>query len=609
MGGKSEKGEDILGYVDRKREGFITQYGEAPENVIAQRCYKTAGEIVERCVERKNELLETLTDKADRIVCNRFAGPVILLITIYIMYQLSIVEGYKITNYTWPLLASFRNFMASILPSEEFLFDPILRSMPLGVIDGIIAVLNYVPIFVILFALVAIMEDTGYMTRMAFILDRIFRYFGLHGQSVLPLVLGGVYVGGCAIPGVMACRGIKDEKARLATILVVPLMNCLAKIPFYVLLIGMFFAAYKGLVMFFIATITVIIALSVSKILSLTILKRKESAPFILEMPPYHMPTLGGVSRRCLERLWSFVSKIILIVIPVMIIIYLLTNFPGLNQERKVYYENQVNQETQTLYKKIGQDSHYAKVLAGPKLMEFIKYNDDYKSAKRGAKGEEGEVVVDQKFQEKNFDFFKIVKKGRYEIDGEKIKDKDAKKVQKAYKNLERTRKGLQADKKEETITGSYLGWLGRSLESVTKFAGFNWKINIGLISSFAYKANVVGVLGSIYESGEGETLEKRMAEKEKGWTPLHAAAMMLFMAMYPPCISTLLMIQVEAGIKWMLLALIYPIILGAGIAVLIFTGGNLLGLTGLQAMIAFYILAIVFMVIMGFVKKKPQIT
>jgi ferrous iron transport protein B len=523
------------------------------------------------------------------------------------MYQLSIVEGYKITNYTWPLLAAVRNFMASILPFEEFLFDPILRSMPLGVIDGIIAVLNYVPIFVILFALVAIMEDTGYMARMAFILDRIFRYFGLHGQSVLPLVLGGVYIGGCAIPGVMACRGIKDEKARLATILVVPLMNCLAKIPFYVFLIGMFFAAYKGLVMFFIATITIIIALSVSKILSLTILKRKESAPFILEMPSYHMPTLGGVSRRCLERLWSFVSKIILIVIPVMIIIYLLTNFPGLNQEKRIYYENQVNQETQTFYKKIGEDSYYAKVLSGPKLMEFIRYNDDYKEAKRGAKGEEGEAIVDQKFQEKNFDFFKIVKKGRYEIDGEKIKDKDAKKVQKAYKNLERTRKELQADKKEETITGSYLGRVGRSLESVTKFAGFNWKINIGLISSFAYKANVVGVLGSIYESGEGETLEKRVAEKEKGWTPLHAAAMMLFMAMYPPCIPTLLMIQVEVGIKWMLLALIYPIILGAGIAVLVFTGGNLLGLSGLQAMIAFYILAIVFMVIMGLVKKNPK--
>jgi ferrous iron transport protein B len=146
------------------------------------------------------------------------------------------------------------------------------------------------------------------------------------------------------------------------------------------------------------------------------------------------------------------------------------------------------------------------------------------------------------------------------------------------------------------------------SLEPITKFAGFNWKINIGLISSFAAKENVVGVLGSIYQSEEGETLEERVTEKEKGWTPLHALAMMLFMAMYPPCIPTLLMIRVEAGTKWMLLALIYPIILGAGIAVLIFTGGNLLGLSGLQAMIAFYILAIAFMVTMGFIKKEPEI-
>ena len=456
----------------------------------------------------------------------------------------------------------------------------------------------------ILFALIAILEDTGYIARMAFILDRVFRYFGLHGQSVLPLVLSGVYVGGCAIPGVMACRAIKDEKARLATILVVPLMNCLAKVPFYVLLIGMFFAAYKGLVMFFMATITIIIALAISKILSLTVLKRKESAPFILEMPPYHLPTAGGVGRRCLERLWLFVRKIITVVIAVMIIIYLLTNFPGLNKERRIYYENQADQAIQTFYKKIGEDSFYAKALAGPKLMEFMRYNNDYKAAK----GKMEEEALDEKFSQENFEFFKIVKKGTYEIDGKKIKDKDAKKVYKTYKTLERERKKLRMEIKEETIIGSCLGWLGRSLEPISRFAGFNWKINIGLISSFAAKESVVATLGSIYESEEGEALEERVTEKEKGWTPLHALAMMLFMAMYPPCIPTLLMIRLEAGTKWMLFATIYPIILGAIIAVLVFTGGNLLGLSGLQAMAAFYILAIAITTVLGFIKRKPKI-
>ena len=604
MGEQSKRREDILSYVARERDKFLTQHGEAPEKIIAQKYYETAERIVKRCVKRKKEPGRTLTDWIDLVVCNRFIGPVILFATVYAMYELSIVQGYNLTNYTWPFLAAFRNFIASILPSEGFVFDPLFRSMPLGVIDGIVAVLNYVPIFAILFALIAILEDTGYMARMAFILDRVFRYFGLHGQSVLPLVLSGVYVGGCAIPGVMACRAIKDEKARLATILVVPLMNCLAKVPFYVLLIGMFFAAYKGLVMFFMATITIIIALAISKILSLTILKRKESAPFILEMPPYHLPTAGGVGRRCLERLWLFVRKIITVVIAVMIIIYLLTNFPGLNKERRIYYENQVDQAIQTFYERIGEDSFYAKILAGPKLMEFMRYNNDYKAAK----GKMEEEALDEKFSQENFEFFKIVKKGTYEIDGKKIKDKDAKKVYKTYKTLERERKKLRMEIKEETIIGSCLGWLGRSLEPISRFAGFNWKINIGLISSFAAKESVVATLGSIYESEEGEALEERVTEKEKGWTPLHALAMMLFMAMYPPCIPTLLMIRLEAGTKWMLFATIYPIILGAIIAVLIFTGGNLLGLNGLQAMAAFYFLAITITTVLGFIKIKPKI-
>jgi ferrous iron transport protein B len=130
---------------------------------------------------------------------------------------------------------------------------------------------------------------------------------------------------------------MKDEKARMATIMIVPLMNCLAKIPFYVLMIGLFFAAYKGLAMFFIATITIIIALAVAKILSLTVLRGKESAPFVLEMPPYHVPTVQGVARRCLERTWLFVKKIITIVIVVSIIVYLLIYFPGISKERQAY--------------------------------------------------------------------------------------------------------------------------------------------------------------------------------------------------------------------------------------------------------------------------------
>ena len=191
-----KNGKEIFSYIEAKRKEFLSQHGEAPEKVIGYQRYQAAERVVEATVKRKKSVLLTLSDKIDRVVCNRFFGPVILAATIYIIYELSIVEGYKITNYTWPLLAAFRDFVASLLPSAGFIHDPFIRSFVLWVTSGTIAVLNYIPIFLILFTLIAILEDTGYMARMAFILDRIFRHFGLHGQSVLPMVIGGLYVGG-----------------------------------------------------------------------------------------------------------------------------------------------------------------------------------------------------------------------------------------------------------------------------------------------------------------------------------------------------------------------------------------------------------------------------
>ncbi len=606
---KVEDEKDILSGIDLAREKFLSGQKAAPEKIIAQKRYQAAERIVELAVKREKEVSRTLTDWIDGVVCHRFLGPVILVGVIYLFYELSIVQGYKITAYTWPLLAAFRDFIASLLPSPGFVFDPLFRTVTLGVTDGIVAVLNYVPIFIILFALIAIMEDTGYMARVAFLLDRVFRYFGLHGQSALPMILSGVFVGGCAIPGVMACRAIKDERAKLATILICPLMNCLAKIPLYVLLVGMFFAAYKGITMFFISTITIIIALSVSKILSLTLLKKAETAPFVLEMPAYHLPTVMGVARRCLERTWLFVKKIITIIIIVALIIYLLMTVPGISRDRKVYYEDQASHQIETFFNKLGSDNPYTKLLNGSKLMEFSIYWDDYKKARMGAGGKDAKKAIDEKFNERNDEFFKVVKRGRYVIDGKKVKDKNALTVNKAYKKLYSNKNRIRREIKDETIIGSVMGRIGRYIEPVTKYAGFNWRINIGLISAFAAKENSVATLGSIYQSLPGEkekTLGARMKEKEKDWTPLHALAIILFMTMYPPCIPTLLMVRLESNsTKWALFATFYPIVLGSVIAVLVFTGGNLLGLSGMQAMVAFYILALAITVTLGLVKRE----
>jgi ferrous iron transport protein B len=604
-----ESGKDILESVELARKEFLSRQKIAPEKIIAQRRYQTAEKIAELAVKRPKEIKDTITDRIDRIVCHKYLGPVILLAVIYLFYELAIVQGYKATAYTWPILAALKDLIASVLPAPGFIFDPLLRSVFIGVIDGIFAVLNYIPIFIILFTLIAIMEDTGYMARVAFILDRIFRHFGLHGQSALPMILSGVFVGGCAIPGVLSCRSIKDEKARLATILICPLMNCLAKTPLYILLIGMFFAAYKGLMMFFIATITIIIALSVTKILSLTLLRRTASAPFVLEMPSYHIPTIGAVLRRCVERLWLFVKKIMTIVVVFALVVYLLLSVPGISEDRKAYYQDQAGHQVEAFFKKIGNTNPYAKLLEGQNLTRFANYWDDYRKAKMGAGSKEAKEAVDKKFRERDGEFFKIVKRGKYEVDGKRITDSHAMKVEKAYKKLTRERNRIKRDIGEETVVGSIMGRLGIWLEPVTQYAGFNWRINIGLVSAFAAKENIVATMGSIYKTPPGEaekTLETRMKEKETGWTPLHALAVILFMTMYPPCIPAMLSVRLESGsTKWMLFAMFYPVVLGSIFAVLVFTGGNMIGLSGIQAMIVFYVCALVVTAVLGFIKDK----
>jgi len=399
----------------------------------------------------------------------------------------------------------------------------------------------------------------------------------------------------------------------MATIMIVPLMNCLAKIPFYVLMIGLFFAAYKGITMFFIATITIIIALSIAKILNLTVLRKRLSAPFVMEMPPYHLPTIQGVLRRCLERTWLFVKKIITIVIVVSVIVYVLIYFPGLSKERESYYRGLSDKAKNSFFQKIGKENPYADLLAGDKLMYFIGYWEDYKKAKMGVKGKEAKKVIDQKFREKNFEFYKIIREGKYELDEKVIEDNHAKNIYKYYKKLDKTRNRLQREQREERIIKSYMGRAGRFVEPFTKWAGFNWRVNIALMSSFAAKESSVATLGGIYQSpagGEKEALEKRMKEKEKGWTPIHVLAIMLFMALFPPCIPTLLMVRLETGsTKWMLFATFYPIVLGLVIAILVFTGSSLIGLSGMQAMIAFYILALIFLVFIGYIKREPEYT
>lgn len=599
--------EVILSKAEQHREQFEDREDETPEGFIALKRHQRATEIVEAAVSKKDNARVSvpLTDRIDKIACHRFFGPLLLLGVIYVLYELAIVQGYNITNYTWPLLAKFRQLVDNLLPpATGFIDQSHIRGLGLWLVDSVNGLLNYIPIFFILFALIAMLEDIGYMPRMAFILDRLFRHFGLHGQSTLPLILSGVIVGGCAVPGIMACKGIADEKSRFATILIAPLMNCLAKTPFYILLIGIYFPEHKTIAFLFISTITIFIALPFAKILTLTVLKKKESAPFVMEMPRYHLPTIGGVLRRACERVWLFIKKVTTIVAAVAIVVYMLLQFPGLNAEQKIHFQGKVDQaltKFQTQVEKQG----FAEQLPPDQYIPLLRYSKEYKkSVMMAGYNKDKRKAIRREFKERNAFFY-----GFLRPKGEKKAAK--RKINRGIRKLLVAQKRIQREIKQEKITNSFLGRTGRAMEPFTRWAGFNWRINVALLSCLAAKESAVATLGALYEPDEVSTtanssLEKRMATTESGMTPLHALAIMLFMALYPPCLAAMIMIKLQTNSwGWMLFSLIVPIILGVIVATAVFSGGQTLGLNGWQVMAIFYAIAVIITLLTALIKDQ----
>jgi ferrous iron transport protein B len=579
--------EEVLKQVHSSVETFQQTMDVSPGDHIVTCRDRLAAAIVEQCVEKTGAGTVHVSEKIDRVLLHRAFAPVFLVLTVYLIYELAIVQGYKLTFLTWPALAWVRATVGGFLPDPGLLQDVMIRSLSLWMVDSVSTLLNYVPVFLILFALIAVLEDSGYMARIAFILDRVFQSFGLHGQSTLPFILAGVFTGGCAVPGIMATKGIPDERSRLATILTVPYMNCMAKIPLYTLLVNIYFETYKSYVMLFISTITIIMAMIVAKLLTSTILRGRETAPFVMEMPNYHMPTVLGVLRRALDRTWVYIKKVGTIVVAVAVVVYVLLQFPGLPEERMAFYDRQMNEAVAAFQEDI-KGTAYADILHGDRILELLNISATYREAKLAASSQEAARAVDDRYEAAHPELFPLLRP----------RDGEARAVSRSLRNLATERATLRTDIREETIVHSYFGRVGRALEPVTQFAGFDWKINVALISSFAARESSVATLGVLFQEGADENiaLEERMGRESAtgGQTPLHALALMLFFALYPPCLATTIMVKVQTGsYKWMLFSIIFPTFFGLVVASGVFTLGTALGLSGIQAMAGFYGLAL----------------
>lgn len=309
-----------------------------PESIITDHRFGYIHAILKDGVMDRDPTRDRLafSDKLDRVLTNIFLGPLIMLGALFLMYKITFEVG------AWPQqwiengFALIGDFLTAILP--EGLVQSLLVN---GIIAGVGGVLSFVPLIMIMFALISFMEDSGYMARMAYMMDRIFRFFGLHGASVMPYVISGGIAGGCAIPGAMATRTLRSPKEKLATLLTLPYMTCGAKLPLLLLLAGAFFPENAATVMFCIMLAGWVFALVIAKLLRSTIVKG-EATPFVMELPPYRMPTLMSVLLHCWERAWQYIKKAGTVLLAISVIIWASMTFPSLPQELTEAYESRI---------------------------------------------------------------------------------------------------------------------------------------------------------------------------------------------------------------------------------------------------------------------------
>jgi len=294
-------------------------FGKDAEIVMSEQRYGYIRGAVKESIKIEKKTDFSLTEAVDKVVMNRFLALPIFIGVLWSVFQIT----FKLGEYPMGWLESLFGWLGGVVSAA--LPEGLLQSLIVdGVIGGVGGVFSFVPLIVILFFLLSLLEDIGYMSRAAFATDKILHTFGLHGQSVFPMMLGF----GCSVPAIMAARTLKSPRDRIVTILVIPFMSCGAKLPVHVLLAAAFFPNHAGNMVMLIYAIGVFLALGSSWILKRTAL-RGETTPFVMELPPYRAPTVSGVLWHVWEKTWHYIQKAGTIILASSVLIWAITTFPA----------------------------------------------------------------------------------------------------------------------------------------------------------------------------------------------------------------------------------------------------------------------------------------
>lgn len=419
---------------------------------------------------------KTITDKIDAIVTNKWMAFPIFIAVLYLIFQTTFAVGdYPMQWIDW-FVGKFGDFVATFM-ADGWLKDLVVD----GIISGVGSVLVFLPNILILYFFISLMEDSGYMSRAAFIVDKLMHKIGLHGKSFIPMVMGF----GCNVPAIMATRAIESRKSRMITIAIIPFMSCAGRLPIFVLLAGAFFPHNAALVLLGIYLLGIVLAILSAIVLSKFV--KDDDLPFVMELPPYRIPTAKAIWRHTWEKGQQYLQKMATTILICSVIIWFLGYFPK-NKELMAAQEE------------------YATLAQTPA--------------------------------------------GRLSANADEV---DVNAATATKQELMTRIDSLYAYQQEN----SYIGQLGRMVSPALDPLGFNWKMDVGLLTGIAAKELVVSTLGVMYSEGAKVSEGHDMSEDTQlqsalvnDVTPAAALSFMVFILLYFPCVATFVAIKNETG-KW----------------------------------------------------------
>lgn len=541
------------------------------EVVFQEARHRFAVEVFNAIALKQPKTSETFSDKIDKVITNKYLGIPIFLIVMWVLFTLVNIIGKVPQDWITDGFTALGGFIG------DNMADGFAKSLIVdGIIAGVGTVLSFFPLIVLLFLGISFLEDTGYMARAAFVIDRLMHKFGLHGKSFIPLLLGF----GCTVPAVMGTRILDNYKDRMVTILVSPFMICSARFPVYILFTAAFFPPeQRGTALFAFYILGIILAIIVAKIFRKTLFKG-EAEPFVMELPPYHMPTLKAALQHMWERSVLYVKKAGTFILAANVIVWALLAFPTLTDEEQGAFDDQKAQVEATYEAKNDQvpaqfgltEEQQAKVNDLVDQMEGIKKDADDAADDAGEDAPEIDTSDDADLP----DLFAGVK-----FDNNVERDA-AWTIVRNDLNKEAELGDIDDQAKSQQVQNSYAASIGKFVEPAIKPLGFDWRLGVGIVAFTVAKEVIISTLAQIYALEADDQHQTNLIDflqNDPDYTPLKAVSLLVFVLIFPPCMAALAVVKRETNSwKWMAFMFCYGVILSWVFAFITYQGGLLLG-------------------------------